>query len=266
MPNDRVSRRSGPRRRLAACPASLRWFLCLAVSLAAVVLRPAPASATVIVNAWGTPQTQTFDHNNPPSDLPAGENADAAPSVSWSGGATHGTWDPSTSTYTVSSLDDITLTDHTTIRLPDNADDKLKGHENGHDRLSKAEYDRLAKEKVDDALNGLVGMKFTGAGATDADRQQDAKNKAAAERNKRMKRAIDSIVEQMDKLNNKYDDLTDHGSSSTVDTPTGEKKAKDEQAKAPKAGSAPAKPDSSKESGQSHSMRTFFNDTTQALA
>ena len=233
--------------------------------LAALALIASPSRASVTVSTWGAPTTETFDHNNPPSDLPAGENGDATADVNWTSTPFNGTWNPNTNEYTVTDEGAITITGHTKIRLPDNANAALTAHENGHDRLSKSEYDRLAKKKVEDAMKGFVGQKFTGVGATDAARLADAKAKATAERDKRMKRATDSILQQMDVLNNKYDDLTKHGSSGTVDTPTGETKAKEEQAKAPPAGNAPVPADGSKPSEKSHSMRTQYDPDRQTL-
>ncbi|OGF09259.1 MAG: hypothetical protein A2W00_07345 [Candidatus Eisenbacteria bacterium RBG_16_71_46] len=259
----RCVRPPGAHPRTARCA---RATACAAVLLAWLLLPAGPAAADgVTVTPWGPPDTETFDHNDPPGDLPEGENGDAAPDVQWSATAYGGTWNPGTSTLTITSAGDFTLSGHTNIRLPDNADATLTGHENGHDRLSKDEYDRLAKKKVEDALKGFVGMSFVGTGATDADRLQSAKDQATAERDKRMKRAIDAIKQQMDVLNDKYDDLTEHGSSPTVDTPTGETKAKEEQAKAPPAGSAPVEPDPSKQESESHGMRMDFDEPTQKL-
>ena len=170
-------------------------------------------------------------------------------------------------TYTVTTLGDITLSGHTDIRVPNNATEELREHENGHDRLNKHEYEQRAKRKMEDAFRRFVGSSFVGEGETDADRQEDARTKAAEERDKRANRATDGILKQMDTLNGKYDKLTEHGTSDDIDTAEGETQAKEEQDKAPKAGDEPKKPDESEQdSGAGDSPGAFFDDETQELS
>ena len=208
-----------------------------------------PSLAEVIVTEWDDPVVEEFDPDNPPTDPPIaeGEDADAMPRVDWEGGANNGTWNSATNTYTVTTLGDITLSGHTDIRVPNNATEELREHENGHDRLNKHEYEQRAKRKMEDAFRRFVGSSFVGEGETDADRQEDARTKAAEERDKRANRATDGILKQMDTLNGKYDKLTEHGTSDDIDTAEGETQAKEEQDKAPKAGDEPKKPDESEQ-------------------
>jgi hypothetical protein len=117
---------------------------------------------TVKVSAWGPPTTETFPPEKPPGDLAEGEAADATPFAAVIGAGHLGAWDAATNTYTVNKVGDIDVSGHTRIRLPTDADDTLKGHEQGHDDLNKSEYDKNAKRKVDEAFKGFNGMKFRG--------------------------------------------------------------------------------------------------------
>ena len=254
------TRRSVPRIVAARVPGVAAAAIALAFL---AVLAPA-AFAQVTVNPWGPPDVQPFDPAHPPPGL-GGEGADASPTVDWSASGTTSYWDPETNTYTVESLGEITISGHTTIRVPEGAPPELLEHENGHDRLSKHEYDQRAKAKMEDAMRGFVGMKFVGEGSTDADRMANARSKAQAEMKKRGDRAKAAIQKQMDVLNGKYDKLTKHGTSGT--TADGEAKAKEEQAKAPPAGNAPSKADDSKEHGRAdNQQRSYFDGPSQGLA
>jgi len=194
------------------------------------------ANDTVTVNVTPVPQptVETFDHNNPPPDLKPGEAADASFDVGVNGAAYGYSFDGTT--ITVTSVGAVTVTGTTTIRLPDNANQTLKDHENGHHALSKDEYDRTAKKKGEDAVRGFKGMKFTGEGDTPEKRKESALAKADAERDRRLNRATNSISDQSDTLNKKYDDLTKHGTSDKINTQQGINMAKKERDKAPAAG------------------------------
>ncbi len=214
--------------------------------LALLTVSAATASAGVTVTPWGPPDITEFPPDNPPPDLPPGEDADATAWIGWSGGAVGGSWNPADSTFTVTSLGDITLTGHTDIRVPSNADSALRAHESGHDSLNHYEYDQNAKKKVEDAMRGFTGMKFKGKGATNAERAADALAQAQAERDRRMQAAMDAIFRQMNVLNSTYDGLTDHGTSETVNTAQGITQAIAEHCVAPPAGQDPLVPDGSK--------------------
>ena len=243
-----------------------RWVPWAALITLALLTAPAAvATAGVIVSPWGPPSTTEFPPESPPPDL-GDEDADAQPALGWSGGAVGGTWNPADSTFTVGSLGDITLSGHTNIRVPSDADSALRAHENGHDQLNKHEYDQNAKKKVEDALRGFTGMKFKGEGATDAARRADALAKAEAERNRRMDRALAAIAQQMDALGAAYDDLTDHGRSDTVNTTEGVAQAIAQHALAPPAGLNPLEPDESKAScGVPSGDWAFFDEIAQRL-
>ena len=146
-------------------------------------------------------------------------------------------WVPTTNTYCVTNVG-VTVSGYSTIRLPNDADATLTGHEDGHDRLMKDEYDKNAKTKVEDAFRGFKGACFVGQGATDDERFQDAQKQAEQERDKRIDRATAAIAQQMEALNRKYDKLTDHGKSKTVNTAAGEAEAKKERDKAVEDGRA----------------------------
>jgi len=86
-----------------------------------------------------------------------------------------------------------------------------------------------ARHKVEDAMRGFKGMKFVGQGTTDADRLADAVAKASAERDRRMDRALDAIIKQMDVFGKKYDKLTSHGTNPQVNSAQGVQMTKQER-------------------------------------
>lgn len=221
------------------------------VTLLALVLLSLPsafASAAVIVTPWGPPDIQPFAPGSPPTSppLPPGADADAAPWLSITGGTVDGSWSPGDSTYTVTSIGDITVSGHSQLRWPTNADSALRAHEVGHDSLNHYEYDRNAQRKVEDAMRGFIGMKFKGEGATDAEREASAKSKARAEKNRRLKAARAALDQQMGVLSDAYDGITEHGTSPTVDTLEGIRRAIEERSRAPHAGLVPRSHDPAK--------------------
>jgi hypothetical protein len=246
-----------------------RWAPWVAVfALTLLVTSAVIASAGVVVTPWGPRDVREFPPGSPPTKppLPPGEDADATPWVGWGGGEVDGTWNSADSTYTIDSLGDITLDGHTLIRVPSNADSALRAHESGHDSLNHYEYDQNAKKKVEEAMRGFVGMKFKGAGATNAEREADALAQVKAERARRMERARDAILEQMGCLSGTYDDLTDHGRSPTIDTNQGIAEAIAEHYLVLPAGLIPLGPDPSESHcGTLGEDQALFDDGTQNL-
>jgi hypothetical protein len=231
-----------------------------------VVLVTGPAwGQTVKVSPWGAPKTESFPPDTPPGDLAEGEAADATPFAAVIGASHTGTWNAATRTYTINKLGDIDVSGFTRIRLPKDADPTLKGHEQGHDDLNRNEYEKNAKRKVEEAFKGLNGMRFTGEGATDAARQADARAKATKERNTRLQRAQDAILQQMNTLNTKYDTLTTHGTSDSVNTADGKKQAIAERDKAPNAGGHGFIPDLKRPFGLGALATAFSADGTRLL-
>ncbi|MBI3321428.1 MAG: PEP-CTERM sorting domain-containing protein [Candidatus Omnitrophica bacterium] len=205
----------------------------------------AAAGAESNVTPLPDPTVQTFDPNTPPGDLGAGEKADAKTTVSLSGTFSTG-FNNQTKKFFVKDVDPVEVSGQTVIRQPNNADDDLKKHELGHHTLSKDEYDKRVAKKVADALSGFKGMMFMGAGNTFQERAADAEKQAQAEYDRRLKRAKEAIESQMKTLSAKYDSLTDHSKSPTVDTDKGVKEAIKERDRAPGAGSHLWRPDREK--------------------
>lgn len=235
-----------PTRHLKRLCASVVFLWSLVPATAAAV------GADTNVTPLPDPTVQTFDPNNPPSDLGAGEKADAKTTVSLSGTFSTG-FNNQTKKFFVKDVDPVEVSGQTVIRQPNNADDDLKKHEQGHHTLSKNEYDQRAAKKVADALCGFKGMMFMGAGNTFQERAADAEKQAQAEYDRRLKRAKDAIESQMKTLSAKYDSLTDHSKSPTVDTDKGIKEALKERDRAPGAGSNLWRPDR----GQPFAMVSF---------
>jgi hypothetical protein len=224
------------------------------ITLLLLTASAAAASAGVVVTPWGPPVTEEFPPDDPPTDppLPPGADADATPWVSVAGGAFTGTWNAADSSYTVGAVGDITVSGHTLIRVPSDADSALRAHESGHDSLNHYEYDQNAKRKVEDAMRGFSGMKFKGEGATNADRAADALAKAQAERDRRLEAARKAIADQMNVINSAYDRYTDNGQSPTVNTIQGISQAIAKHYVAPPAGLVPRVPDTSKSFGSAY--------------
>ncbi len=223
----------------------LKLFGRLAWSVTMLTALATPAHAQdvdVTAQPWPAPTIEPFDA--PPPDLGAGEAADATPFVSATGAAFTGT--ASGGDFTVTTVGGVTTSGHTTIRQPSTASPTLAGHERGHDDLSKDEYNNRAAQKVKDAMRGFSGQTFKGVGATTAEKLANAKQQAADERDRRLNRAVDAILQQMNTLNTKYDTLTTHGTSPTETTDKGKKDAIAERAQAPKAGQNSQLPDTSK--------------------
>ncbi|HUT28294.1 MAG TPA: hypothetical protein VMX13_00775 [Sedimentisphaerales bacterium] len=221
----------------------------------------------VNVAPWGGPSVTPFPAENPPSDppLPEGASADEEPNLGFSHKGFSGTWDPRTNKFTVTHVNDVNVYGHTDIREPNNVDPNLHEHELGHDRLNQYEYERRARTKMEEALEGFEGTEFVGQGATPAQREADAKRQAKEEFERRIRRGLEALAQQMDELSAKYDELTGNGAGDDPNTARGEAGAKRERERAGPAGSMPAEPNDANEGTSGGEESANFDDDEQRL-
>ncbi|EAZ88061.1 hypothetical protein [Crocosphaera chwakensis] len=249
---------------------------------------PALSNTNVTVNPWGMPMIMEFDPNKSPGteadptipgDLPGppadengnsllreGEDAFAQPFIQQT--FMYQFNSDQNGKITITSIN-VTVSGKTVIHLPNDADDTLKEHENGHDTLNKEEYTKRIEGKLKDSLRDLMGSMYVGEGNTLQEKINNAKAKAEKAINDRLiQRGIASSTMQMDTLGKKYDKLTDHGKSDTVDTDEGVKEAIKERNKAPKAGKEAKKPEQSKQMGSTSpsSSLSLFDSNTNRLS
>jgi hypothetical protein len=218
---------------------------------------------TVTVTA-PTVSTTTFPANQPPADLAPGGAGDTRLDVETSGAVISGsTWNSGTSTLTITNVAPIAVAGTVTIRLPDDATQALKDHENGHRDLAIEEYNRVASEMATTALSGLIGSKFVGVGTTDAERQASALAQAFAARDVRLDNAAQAIESRAIEINNKFDTLTAHGASATVSTNQGMTEARGERDRALQAGNRARQPapQGPKAGGVDPPSMTYYPDT-----
>jgi hypothetical protein len=203
--------------------------------------------AEVTAKPWGSPTVTPYPAGSPPTNppLPPGAQADARPSLQPSGGAVTPEPPPEPGKFKVGNVGDITINGHTDIREPNNCDPNLHDHEMGHDAINKYEYDKHAKEKMEAAFEGYEDMEFEGVGATPAERDANALAQATDERNRRMTAALLSLIQQMEEVNAKYDQLTGDGDKDDPNSAEGVAGAIAEVEKARQAGTmaANANPD-----------------------
>jgi len=230
----------------------------LAAVVVAVMLCPAVsrlrAAVEVVVDPYpADPNVETFPDADPPDDLKAGEDGDASTSVGVDGqDGDNGFSAQNTADGVVIGPVKVTVSaDPTRIRIPeshDNDDSDLKKHEIGHHDLYAWEYGQRAERKAEDALRGFSGKEFVGEGDTAQERQDSAYAKAQEEFNRILDRIKDAIEKQGEELGKKYDKLTDHGESTTVDTAKGVAETKKERNKATGAGDEKKEKDDTKTS------------------
>ncbi len=176
-------------------------------AIAALVLTSCAgwASAGIIINPFPPAPTVTpFPDDDPPSDLPAGEDADHTSVTSMdytfeAGG--------SPSAVTVNGVD-ATVSATSDIRIPEsnnNANDNLYKHEVGHHKLASSEYTKRAKPKMEAAVRSVQGKTYPSQAAAETAVDTALGN------------ALDSITRQIDVLQTSYDSMTNHGQK---DTPT----------------------------------------------
>lgn len=201
-----------------------RCFLLLALLL--VSGATTEPSARVVLQDWAAPRVQEFDPKHPPADLPMlaarhAALADARPFVFWEGGAVIGDWNAATRTLTLAGVEKVTISGGSEIRLPADVAPAVREHEGGHDALNALEWNESARKSAEQAAAGLVGRTFAGEGNDNMARSADAWKKAEAERDKQFNDALAQLLERMGRLGDRYDALTDHGRSRTVDTTHG---------------------------------------------
>jgi hypothetical protein len=171
----------------------------------------------VTVSAPAVPVVKEFDPANPPIKLDNGAAARTYFTVHVT--ARYGFKFKGTKLTITGVPVEIAAT--TTIYLPRNAAQDLKEHEYGHADLHASEYTRAAKREGLAAFAGFIGMTFLGQGATFEEQEADAHKQAKAELSKRLEQAEDGIFESGVTLNEKYDELTEHGTSRTVSSAQG---------------------------------------------
>ncbi len=204
------------------------------------------ALAQTITVSAPTSSTETFQADKPPKDLLPGEDADtrivggvvpadSAKTISV-------TWDTARSTLTVKGIYPISVFANITIRLPDNATQNLKDHENGHSTLMTEEYNRVANTITTTAFRGFIGTEFIGTGGTDAERRDNAFAQAKSAYATRLNNAYQGIYSRIMELNNKYDILTDHAKNPDVNSAQGMTLAKQERDRALQAGNGARQP------------------------
>jgi len=231
----------------------------------------------VVVNVipWIDPNITTFDPNHRPPDMDPNLDGDARPRVDSNCSFT-GQWDAN-GTYKVNDVN-VTIKGHTDIRVCQDAngnpDANVLDHEaNGHNSLNGYVY-QDANKIIEDTFRKFIGKIYVGEGNTPQQRDANALQQAQDDAKKLMDRAIDAIIQNMDKLGEKFDKLTNGGIGPTEDDPNalttedGVKKAKEDQEAATKAGEQPEQPDEEHEeqSGvDGNESSFFFDDSEQKL-
>jgi hypothetical protein len=224
-----------------AVPAiALQFFVVVAAVLATGLVAPARADPPVTVHDPTVPAATTFPPGQKPADMSAKEDADTKAGIGVTGGTFEFTFTDAKATVT--KLSGTTVDAEIKVRLPTDADPTLKGHEQGHVDLYTDEYKRTAKSKTEDAFRNFVGFEVPITGDTADARKADAQAKIGAEVARREMEARDGILDQMQTLSDKYDELTDHGKSKTTNTADGKAKAKKELGLAQASGLKPLIP------------------------
>jgi len=168
------------------------------VVLALVSLARAQPYTDIKVDPFPDPIIVTFDPTqvqDPP--LEPGEAGDQATSVGIAVGMPGFTQIPGDGVSVNGQKVEVSAKN--TIRLPTDASQALKDHEQGHSDLSAYEYNQTAYTKTAAAFNGYGSSPFANQDAAIA----DLKNRAS--------RAQEAISWQIDYINSLYDLITDHG-------------------------------------------------------
>ena len=182
----------------------------LLLTLCAVRLT-ADCALNVEIVLWPNPTIERFDPGKPPADLANPGVADSTAAIHADGVALTGTWDGET--YVIQGSAVITVRGGTRLRLP-RGKTGIGRHEEGHDALFKWCYEREARSIFENTLRGLPSV-YTGQ------TRDEALAKAAAEVKARIDSALNALVKRMNDVSGKYDALTEHGASSTVDSDRG---------------------------------------------
>jgi len=261
--------------------ALLAW---LAAALACLVVSPVIAADPVVtVDPWGPVTIVVFDPDKPPgaaadpakpgdlpgppadpdgrSIIPANERAVAVAEPAYE--FTVRTTGPDAAHQTIAAVT-VTLSGKTTIYLPKDADQQLKDHESAHDALAKIEYDQASRQKIAEAVKGLVGSTFGSFEEAHAAVDQ------AIDRH-----GLQALRRQIDLIGSKFDRLTNHGrndqvdpaTGKVIDTPTGVAMTLAERARASAPGAAPMRPDAARALGATapDPARAFFDPATDRL-
>ncbi|MEM8875520.1 MAG: hypothetical protein AAGD32_14835 [Planctomycetota bacterium] len=95
------------------------------------------------------------------------------------------------------------------IYLPENANEKLIEHEHGHRRIGEtvfAQADRIVREVADE----VMGKRWEGTGKTEKEAAQAATDPMFQEA---LRGVVDRLTDEAQRLNDEYDDLTEHGTN-----------------------------------------------------
>lgn len=216
----------------------LEWILVWLALFATTAAFAGPGDVTVTVDPFPAPTVSEFPPNTPPTNPPLrpGEAADhgfdmrvlRTSSLPINTVQTGNPDNPFKATVGSDLSYKATVTQNE-IRQPNNAGQDLTDHEMGHSDLTKDEYMRSAKKKVEEAFRGFPGSMYLGATA------QEAQQKVAKEERRRKEAAENAIKMQTGILNEKYDKITAHGKGPNatplpgLDTETGKTFAKAER-------------------------------------
>jgi hypothetical protein len=190
-----------------------------------IVLFCAPAQDPgVFVSAPVGPSIRMFDPANPPIPITPPEVAitrfepsarGANPQLSFDG-----------TTLTVAGMPPPGVMASITVFLPYNVTPNITEHENGHVRLCRYAYGKVAQRVASAAWAGFTGARFVGRGMSPEQRRMDAVRQIDIEGRRRATQAVFGIAAEVSKLNNIYDDLTQHGNNPAIDTAAGEAMAR----------------------------------------
>lgn len=109
----------------------------------------------------------------------------------------------------------LTVALNITIWLPNNAPPWLKDHEDGHRQISEKVY-ASADQAAKNALQLCLNHTFVGTGSTPALAEQDAKSQATRAASDDYNAHIPAVWQR---VNDIYDNLTNHGANSIPDRP-----------------------------------------------
>jgi hypothetical protein len=217
---------SGSFIRLASLGCAL--FLPVATGRASVKVTHNPAEV----------EHKTFDPKNPPTDL-VGLNHEAAVTVSEFDlkiglGVQPGEKRPLRNgkcqeSLTIASVT-LTLGLKVTVWLPDNANEKLKAHEEGHLLMTEKVYAERA-DKAARAAGALIdGRRFT-AEAENCDDVDKAVEQTIGEANQKVYHGyLSKTADVSARAGEIYDDITRHGARADIDEKTAAAQAFDRQA------------------------------------
>ena len=189
-----------------------------------ILLQVQAQDSGAFVAAPTGPSIRMFDPANPPIPLRPGEAAITRFEPLARAGHPQTAFDGVT--LTVVRIESPYVGANILVFLPYNVTPNIREHEDGHARLCRYEYAKAAQRVANGAWAGFVGMRFAGRGATPAQRQADALAQIQAEGHRRTAQCAYDIGLEVAKLNDIYDNLTQHGNNPAIDTARGEAMAK----------------------------------------